>query len=74
MTICAGNSILRSACASKQEEPLRKELTPCCNYIIPFTKSHFEVTVFCPVFQYIKCNYFIVELPVITGMCLNMIY
>lgn len=54
--------------------PLWKDLTPYSNYIIPFTKSHFEVTVFCPVFQYIKCNYFIVDLPVITGMCLNMIY
>lgn len=66
------------ACASKQEVPLRKDLTPCCNYIKPFTKSHFEVTgfffFFGPVFQYIKCNYFIVDLLVITGMCLNMIY
>lgn len=40
----ASSSVL--ACASKQGVPLRKDLTLCCNCIIPFTKSHFEVTFF----------------------------
>lgn len=39
-----------------------------------FSKKSLWGHCFCPVFQYIKCNYFIVDLPVIRGMCLNMIY
>lgn len=39
-----------------------------------FPKKSLRGHCFCPVFQYIKCNYFIVDLPVIRGMCLNMIY
>lgn len=38
------------------------------------SRSLFCFFFFGPVFQYIKCNYFIVDLLVITGMCLNMIY
>lgn len=53
--------------------PIKKTHLPLQLYQT-FYKKSLRGHCFCPVFQYIKCNYFIVDLPVIRGMCLNMIY